>query len=86
MTTLREFYIERRKAELPVFLKVLRALPADRMDYKPHERSPSAQQLVWTLTNELSTCVTVAKEHRGEWKTDPAPPLAEMIAMFERLI
>jgi len=84
MKTLREFYMERRKAELPIFLKVLRALPADRMDYRPHERSPSAQQLVWTLTNELSTCVTVAREHQGEWKTDPAPPVEEMIAMFER--
>jgi uncharacterized damage-inducible protein DinB len=84
MTTLREFYLERRRAELPVFMKVLRALPADKMDYKPHERSPSAEQLVWTLTWELSTCVTVAREHRGEWRSDPAPPLGEMIAMFER--
>jgi uncharacterized damage-inducible protein DinB len=82
--TLREFYLERRRAELPVFLKVLRALPADRMDYKPHERSPSAQQLVWTLTWELGTCVDVAREHRGEGRSDPAPPVEEMIAQFER--
>jgi uncharacterized damage-inducible protein DinB len=84
MTTLREFYLERRRAELPVFLKVLRALPADKMDYKPHERSPAAEQLVWTLTWELSTCVTVARDHRGEWRSDSAPPLEEMITMFER--
>jgi len=54
------------------------------MDYKPHERSPSAQQLVSTLTSELATCVTVAREHRGEWRSDPAPSLEEMIAQFER--
>lgn len=84
MTPLREFYLQRRRAELPVFLKVLRALPAGRMDYKPHERSPSAEQLVWTLTSELATCVTVVREHRGEWRTEPAPPLQEMIAQFER--
>lgn len=81
--TLREFYLARRRAELPVFLKVLRAVPPDKADYKPHERSPSTQQLVWTLTWELATCVTVAREHRGEWRTDPPPPLAEMIAQFE---
>jgi hypothetical protein len=27
--TNREFYVERRRAEVPVFLKVLKALPAD---------------------------------------------------------
>ena len=44
--TLREFYLERRRAEFPVFLKVLRALPADQMHYKPGiNRSPSAEQI-----------------------------------------
>ena len=82
--TQREFYLERRSVELPVFLKVLKALPADQMQYKPHERSPSAAQLVWTLTSELRAGVDVVKEHRAEWKTDPAPALEEMIALFER--
>ncbi len=82
--TLREFYLERRKAELPVFLKVLKALPPDQMQYKPHERSPSAEQLAWTLTSELRSCLDVVKEHRAEWKTNPAPPLPEMIALFEK--
>ena len=39
--TLRGFYLERRRAELPVFMRVLRALP--------RRRSASAEQLVWTL-------------------------------------
>ena len=51
--TLREFYLERRRAEVPVFTRVLKSLPADRLSYKPHDRSPSAEQLVWTLTSEL---------------------------------
>ena len=51
--TLREFYLERRRAEVPVFIRVLKSLPADRLSYKPHDRSPSAEQLVWTLTSEL---------------------------------
>src|SRR5581483_2465903 len=84
MTSLREFYLERRRAELPIFLKVLRALPPDKMDYKPHERSPTAQQLAWTLTWELATCVTVAREHRGEWISAPAPSIEEMIPQFEK--
>jgi uncharacterized damage-inducible protein DinB len=82
--TTREFYLERRKAERPVFLKVLRALPADRLDYTPHERSPSARQLVWTLASELRAGVEVVKEGRTEWRTDPAPALEEMIGHFEK--
>ncbi len=84
MMSLREFYLERRRAELPVFLKVLKALPEDQIQYKPHERSPSAEQLVWTLTWELRSCVDVARDHRAEWNTEPAPPLPRMIALFEQ--
>jgi uncharacterized damage-inducible protein DinB len=81
--TQREFYVKRRRAELPVFLKVLRALPADQMQYKPHERSPSAEQLVWTLTSELRSGVEAVKEGRAEWRSEPAPPLETMISQFE---
>ena len=83
--TSREFYLERRRAENPIFLKVLQSVPADRADYKPHERSPSAEQIMWTMTNELRSCLDAATSFRGEWKTDPRPPVDEMVRMFERL-
>lgn len=82
--SMRMFFLERRKAELPVFLNVLRALPADRLDYRPHERSPSAEQLVWTLASELRSCVEAAKEGRTEWRIEPAPALDKMIEVFEQ--
>ena len=82
--TLREFFLERLRAELPVFLRVLKALPEDRLSYKPDERSPSAEQLVWTLTSELKSCLDVVAENRAEWKSVPPPPLAEMLETFER--
>ena len=83
--TSREFYLERRRAEHPVFVKVIKSVPPDRADYKPHERSPSAQQIVWTMTNELRSCIDAATTFRGEWKTDPPLPFDEMIQLFERL-
>ena len=82
--TLREYYLERRRAELPVFLRVLRALPGDQIHYKPHERSPSAEQLVWTLTGELKACIDVATQYKAEWQVLPAPPLDEMVRLFEQ--
>lgn len=84
--TSRDFYLERRRAENPIFVNVMRSIPADRADYKPHDRSPSAHQIMWTMTNELRSCVMVARENRGEWKTDPPPPVDEMQRLFEQLL
>jgi uncharacterized damage-inducible protein DinB len=65
--TIREFYIERRRAETPLFLNVLKALPADRLGYRPHDRSPSAEQLVWTLTSELRLTEIISKMDEASW-------------------
>ena len=48
----RELYIQRRKLEQPKFERVFAALPKDKLDYKPHERSPSAAQIMWTIAAE----------------------------------
>lgn len=81
---LREFYLERQKAELPAFARVLKALPKDKLSYKPHERSPSAEQLVWTLAAEMKVCLDAIREHKAEWKEIPPPPPDEMLQIFER--
>ncbi|MFZ0062862.1 MAG: DinB family protein [Pyrinomonadaceae bacterium] len=81
--TLRDFYLKRAKAEFPVFLKVLRALPED-LSYKPHDRSPSAEQLVWTLTNELKALINVVDTGKSEWEDSKPPSRDEMIGMFEK--
>ena len=83
--TSREFFVERRRAEHPVFMKVLQAIPDTGADYRPHERSPTTAQLVWTLTNELRSCLEAAREFRASYHLDPAPSLPEMRSTFERL-
>ena len=81
--TLRDFYLKRAKAEFPVFLKVLRALPSD-LSYKPDERSPSAEQLVWTVTYELKALIDVVETGKSEWENATPPSRDEMIRMFEK--
>ena len=73
-----DFYLQRRRAENPVLLRVLKSLPGERSSYKPHERSPSAEQL------ELRAGVEVARQCRTAWNCDPAPPLEEMLSWFEQ--
>ena len=79
MVTLREFLQSRRKAEYPVFIKVLNALPRERFDYSPHERSPSAGQIVWILALETKACCDLIDAGRVNWKPDPLPTDPEVI-------
>jgi uncharacterized damage-inducible protein DinB len=83
--TQREFYLERRRAEVPVFLNVLKAVPAENLGYRPHERSPSAEEVMWTMTKELKSCLAAATGQRAEWISDAPPPLKEILSEFERL-
>ena len=80
----REFFLARRKAEYPAFQRVLNALPADQMAYKPHERSPSASQLAWLLAAELGCANTLCDTGETTFPTAPAPDLAAIIAAFEK--
>src|ERR1051325_2900481 len=84
--TSREVYLERRRAENPIFVRVMQAIPKEGMDYKPHERSPSAGQIMWTMSNELRSCVMVAKKTRDEWMMNPAPSYEEIQRQFEQLL
>jgi len=79
MMTVREFLQSRRKAEYPVFVKVLNALPKERFDYSPHELSPSAAQIVWTLALETKACCDLVDTGRVNWKPDPLPADPETI-------
>ncbi|HET7746384.1 MAG TPA: DinB family protein [Vicinamibacteria bacterium] len=80
----REFFLKTRAAEKAGFVKVLRALPADRLDYRPHERSPHARQIAWIIAAELLAACEAAEKGETSWKTVPPPPLEDMIALFEK--
>ena len=81
----RQFLKARREVELPVFKKVLEALPKDRWDYRPHERSPSTTDVVWTLALETKACCDLVDNGRIDWKHVPPPEdVDEIIAAFEQ--
>jgi uncharacterized damage-inducible protein DinB len=82
--TEREFFQARRKAEKDVFLRVIRALPDGKLDYTPHERSPSAGQLLTTLVFEHAACGELADTGRGEWKSSPIASIEEAASAFEK--
>ena len=82
----REFFKSRVQAEAKGFQKVFEALPGDRMEYRPHPKSPTAAEVVRTLSQELAACVDAIDQGQVEW--NPAPPRSrdEMIATWNKAL
>jgi len=82
--TNREFCIARRKAEYPAFVKVLKAMPQGRLDYRPEPRSRSAAELGWVLAFEEAALRTLVETGSVTWKEAPPPAtVAEIVAAYE---
>lgn len=82
--TNREFFLKRWEQEYPTFLKVFRALPKDKPDYRPHPRSRSATELVWHIAYEEQVCSELIDT--GTIYLEEPPPLAtlaETITAYE---
>jgi len=86
----REFFIQRWEQEYPAFVRVFQALPANRLDYRPHPRSRSAGELVALLVSAQQSCIELCKSRKSmysglRWLVPSGfGTLAEMIAAYER--
>jgi uncharacterized damage-inducible protein DinB len=84
MTNL-EFCIARRKAEWPAFVRVLKAVPPGRLDYRPDPKARTAAELAWMLAQEEAALVSLLETGTIEWKdTTPPTRVEEIVAAFER--
>jgi uncharacterized damage-inducible protein DinB len=84
MTNL-EFCMAKRKGELPAFVRVLKAVPQGRLDYRPDPKARTAGELAWLLAAEEGALVTLLDTGTIEWKEQKPPASAdEIVAAFER--
>ena len=79
----RGFFCKRHRVELPTFKKVMEAMPVDQFGYRPHERSPSALDLVWTLASEMAACLVMINEGEVHWAPLSAPHAEEALKAFQ---
>src|SRR5258708_19543778 len=68
-----DFYVQRWESEQAAFGKVLRAVPGDKLAYKPHERSTSAGDLAWQLAQEQRSLCELLDTGEVHWETRPHP-------------
>ncbi len=83
--TNREFCITRRKAEFPAFVRVLKAVPQGRLDYRPDPKARTAAELAWVIAAEEGALVSLLDTGTIDWKTEPPPAsVDQIVAAFER--
>ena len=72
--------------EFQTTLKVLKAFPHHRKDFKPHEKSRSAKELAWTFVGEEKTGVAGALSGKMDFQTSPPPAeINDVVAEYEKL-
>jgi len=83
--SVREFYTKRWEMEQPTFLRVLRALPADKLSYKPNERSTSAGDLAWQLAEEQRNLCDLVEKGEMNWGMSERPATLDgIVAAYEK--
>ncbi len=85
--TVRELFVKQWKQEEPKFGKVLRALPGDRLSYRPHERSPSAAEIAWQLAEEQRVLNEMIETGEVHWEMERSPhpaTLEEIVDAWDR--
>jgi uncharacterized damage-inducible protein DinB len=81
----REFLVETFKAEKPKFVRVLKAVPADQVGYRPHPRSSSAGDIVWLLASELKDACEIMDKGQVDFVQTPAPArLQDSLDAYEK--
>jgi uncharacterized damage-inducible protein DinB len=80
--TVREFHIQCRKAEFNAFERVLRALPQDKFEYTPHERSQTAARIILTLVGETKACIGLVDTGVLAFTEAPTSSPAKLIEAF----
>ena len=82
--TNREFFMARWNAERNAFSKVLKALPEDKGDWRPHPRSRSAAEIAALLAGEPAAMLALVKRGTLEWQDPPVATLAASSAQLDR--
>lgn len=83
----KEMFIQTCMQEFAITQKVLKAYPADRLDYRPHEKSRTARDLAWIFAGEQGVVdMTLKGKIDFSGPMPPAPQtLNEIISGYEQV-
>ena len=65
--TYREFFVEKIKEETPIFERMLKALPQDKLAHTHHPKSKTAEQLAIQMTGETESFMEFLSTGKTDW-------------------
>jgi uncharacterized damage-inducible protein DinB len=85
MPSEKQMFLQSFQREFDTTLKVLKAYPAERAEYKPHEKSRSAKELAWTFVLEQGVAAGALVGHVDFSQPMPKPPAdyKDVLTAFE---
>lgn len=83
MTT-REFFLERWNAEGPATLRVLRAVPEERSDYRSDAKARTAKELAALLTGEAMAAIELIDKGEFDMRPGEIPALGAIVAGYDQ--
>ncbi len=84
MTSL-ELCRKQRAQEVPKFVKVLKAVPEGRLDYRPDPKARTAGELAWLFAQSEAALVSLLDTGTVEWKESKPPgDMSAILAAFEK--
>lgn len=82
--TQKQLFIKHMESEFPITLKVIKAFPPDQPEFKPHERSNSAKQLVQTMIGEISGIMKMLHGDEQVFDRVEVSSMEEAAKMYEQ--
>jgi uncharacterized damage-inducible protein DinB len=80
----REFCTACRKAERPIFVRVLKAIPNQHQDYRPDPKSRTAAEIAWVMATEEAALIGLIDEGEVKWQESPLPASIDaVVAAYE---
>lgn len=84
MATLGEYFAKRWEAEQRAFRAVLAAIPGDKLDYRPHERSTGAGDLARQLAVEQHDLAQLIDTQETSYVPTPHGTIEEILAAWDK--
>lgn len=79
MTTSLELCRRQRAQEVPKFVKVLKAIPPGKLDYRPEPKARTAGELAWLFAQSEGALVRLLDTGTIEWSETKAPAALDAI-------
>jgi uncharacterized damage-inducible protein DinB len=85
-TTEKDSFLQAFQQEVQITTRLLKAFPADKGNFRPHDRSRTANELTWTFVGEQAIAAQALQGKIDFAAAKPAPPTAftDTVAAFEK--